>query len=102
MRGRRFFRNTLVLTGASTVMRLTGLAFQVYLTEKAGAPGVGLFLLVSSVGAFSATFPNTGARFASTRLVSEELGQKSGRGALSAVDKCLLYASAFGLASTAM
>jgi len=102
MRGRRFIRNTLVLTGVSTAMRLTGLAFQVWLTERAGASGVGLFLLAASVGAFAATFAISGSRFTVTRLVSEELGRENGRGALAAVGQCLLYAAVFGLMATAL
>ena len=91
----KFARNTAILTGASLLMRCIGLVYQVWLSGQIGAAGIGLWQLVMSVSALSATLAISGIRFTATRLVSEELGKGTGR-ADAAVRRCLLYAAAFG------
>lgn len=75
MRGRKLLYNTLLLTGASMFMRAVTVSFQVYLAGVIGPAGVGLFSLIASAQFFALTFATSGIRFATTRLVSEEIGQ---------------------------
>ena len=91
----KYARNTAILTGASLLMRCIGLVYQVWLSGRIGAAGIGLWQLVMSVSALSATLAISGIRFTATRLVSEELGKGTGR-TDAAVHRCLLYAAAFG------
>ena len=77
VKGKRLLVNTIVLTMSSLLLRSIGLIFQVFLSRKMGAVGIGLFQLVMSVDMFAATIAISGIRFTATRLVSEELG--SGR-----------------------
>lgn len=91
-----------MLTATSLLMRVVGLAFQVFLSNKIGAAGIGLFQLIMSVSMFATTFAISGIRFATTRLVSEELGAKNNSGIKKAVSRCLMYALSFGLAASFM
>lgn len=96
LRFRRLFFNTLLLTAASFLMQTVGIAFQTYLTRRIGAAGVGLFHLTMSVNAFAATVAITGVRFATMRIVSQEVGLHRGEGAKQAVRISLCYGAFFG------
>ncbi|SHH54832.1 stage V sporulation protein B [Sporobacter termitidis DSM 10068] len=98
-RGKKMLMNTILLTGTALVMRSVGMAFQVYLSNKIGAAGIGLFQLIMSVSMLAATFSISGSRFATTRLVSEELGRSNNDGVKAAVRRCLIYAFCFGMAA---
>ena len=96
-RNRTFIYNTLLLTFTAILMRVIGLLFQVFLSNKIGAAGIGLFQLIMSVGVFAQTVAISGIRFTTTRLVSEELGKDNPGGAKKAVRRCLCYAGCSGL-----
>lgn len=98
-RGKRLLINTLLLTVSAFLMRTVGMSFQVYLSNIIGASGIGLFQLIMSVSMLAATFSISGVRFATTRLVSEELGKSQHGGVKAAVHRCLLYALFFGTAA---
>ena len=91
--------NTALLTAASLLMSGVAMAFQVWLVGKIGAAGIGLYQLTLSVTGLAATFAISGVRFASTRLVSEELGLERPGGVRAAMGRCLAYGAFFGLAA---
>lgn len=99
MRKKRLLRNTALLSGSTLLMSLIGMAFQAWLAGRIGAAGIGLYQLVCSVTALAATFAISGIRFASTRLVAEELGADGGEGVRAAMRRCLGYAGLFGTAA---
>ena len=96
---RKLVYNTALLTGSSLLMSCIGMAFQVWLVGRIGSAGIGLYQLTISVTNLSATFAISGIRFASTRLVSEELGYENPAGIQGAIKRCLTYALLFGSAS---
>lgn len=98
-RVKTIFLNLLVLTATSLLLRTVGISFQVYISKKLGAEGMGLFQLLSSVYSLAITFSVSGVRYATVRLVSEELGTGKPGGALKAVRNSLVYASLFSVAS---
>ena len=102
IRRRRLIYNTALLTVSSLLMSCIGMAFQVWLVGRIGSAGIGLYQLVLSVTNLLATFAISGIRFASTRLVSEELGLENPGGIRSAMRRCLGYASFFGAAAGAI
>lgn len=53
---KRLLINTLTLAATSFLMRTVGVAFNVYLTGRLGAAGIGLFSLVTDVYAMALTF----------------------------------------------
>lgn len=99
MKKKRLIVNTALLTGSSLVMSLIGMSFQVWLAGRIGAAGIGLYQLVLSVSFLCTTFAVSGARFAATRLVSEEIGLERPRGVRAAMHRCFAYCSFFGLLS---
>jgi stage V sporulation protein B len=99
LRKKRLLKNTALLSGSTLLMSLIGIAFQAWLAGRIGAAGIGLVQLVSSVTALGATFAISGIRFASTRLVAEELGAEHGEGVPAAMRRCLAYAALFGTAA---
>ena len=49
------FYNALLLTGVNLLLRFVSTSFQVYLSGRIGAAGIGLLQLVLSVGALAIT-----------------------------------------------
>ena len=78
------------------------MVFQVWLAGRIGSAGIGLYQLVLSVTGLCATFAISGVRFASTRLVAEELGLEHPGGVRAAMGRCLAYGAFFGTASGAI
>ena len=91
--------NTALLTASSLLMQGIAMAFQVWLAGRIGSAGIGLYQLVLSVTGLCATFAISGIRFASTRLVAEELGLERPGGVRAAMGRCLGYGILFGLAA---
>ncbi len=95
-KGKKFILNTIILSLTSLFMRTVGVSFNVYISNKLGASGVGLFQLVMSVYTFAVTLASSGINLATTRLVTEELAKGSALGARMAVRRCLGYSLFFG------
>ena len=70
------FYSALMLTGVNLLLRLVGTSFQVYLSGRIGAAGVGLLQLVLSVGSLAMTAGIAGIRTATMYLTAEELGKR--------------------------
>ena len=70
------FYSALLLTGVNLLLRLVSTSFQVYISGRIGAAGVGLLQLVLSVGAMAMTAGMAGVRTATMYLTAEELGRK--------------------------
>jgi len=94
---RRFFKNTLVLSATAILMRSISLSFNLYLKNKLGADGIGLFSLVMNLFSFAVTLATGGVSLLTTRLVSEALGKEKLGEAKSAFAKCRRYALFFGV-----
>ena len=75
-----FIKNALILTASSLILRFVGIIFKVWLAQKIGSEGIGLYQLIFSVYVLAATFATSGICTAVTRLVAEELvlGTKKG------------------------
>lgn len=89
--GRLIFRHTLLLTGASVLLRLVSMLFQVYLAARIGAAGLGLVQLALSVVTFALTLALAGARVAAMNLCAQAHGRGDAAGAYGALRSCLGY-----------
>ena len=69
-------RNVGLLTAANLLMRGVGMLFQVYLTARVGAAGVGLLQLITAVQFFAMTLGTSGLRVAALTLTAEEYGYR--------------------------
>ncbi len=75
-----FIKNALVLTVTSLILRFIGIVTRIWLADKIGAEGIGLYQLTFSVYVLVATFASSGISTAVTRLCADELalGSKNG------------------------
>ena len=88
------FYSALMLTGVNLLLRFTGTAFQVFISGRIGAAGVGLLQLVLSVGGMSMTAGIAGVRTATMYLVAEELGKNRRQNTPWVLSGCMLYSIA--------
>ena len=65
---RKLVLNTALLTAAAFIMRTVDVSYNVFLTNRIGAAGIGLFQLTLTVYAMAVTFSCAGVRFGATRL----------------------------------
>lgn len=93
---KRLLINTLTLAATSFLMRTVSVTFNVYLTGRLGAAGIGLFSLVTDVYSMALTFAFAGLPLASTRLTVEDCGRKSGQGTY-IMHRCVLYGLTVGI-----
>lgn len=69
------FYSALLLTGVNLLLRLVGTSFQLYISGRIGAAGVGLLQLVMSVGGMAMIAGMAGIRTGTMYLTAEELGK---------------------------
>lgn len=84
-----------MLTGVNLLLRLVSTSFQVYISGRIGAAGVGLLQLVMSVGSLALTAGMAGIRTATMYLTAGELGRKKPRNVSHVLSACLLYSILF-------
>ena len=68
-----FIKNTAILTATSLLLRTIGIFFRVYMSNKIGAEGMGLYQLIFSIYILASTFASSGICTAVTRMVTDEL-----------------------------
>lgn len=93
---RRYFVNAILLAVVSVIMRAVSVSFNVYVSEKLGASGMGLFSLIMSVYGFAVTFATSGINLAVVRLVAENMDQTRGN-VKKIMRACLSYTLFFGI-----
>ena len=69
--------NALIIITSSLLFNTAGISFRVFLSNKIGMEGIGLFQLIFSVYMMAILFVVTGVNVAVTRLVAEEGGRVS-------------------------
>ena len=99
-----FFINGSLLTIVTLFLRTVSVAFNVYISNKIGAVAMGLFGLISTVYNFGITLATSGINLATTRLVSESLGngENNDKVLKNIVKKSIKYALFFGLLSASV
>ena len=95
-KGNKIFYDMLLLTGANFLLRLAGMSFQVYLSSRIGAAGIGLLQLVLSVAALAFTVGSAGIRTCATYLSAGELGRGNGGNLSGVLAGCCQYSLLFG------
>lgn len=90
-RKKPIFYNALLLTGVNLLLRFVGTSFQVFLSGRIGAEGIGLLQLVLSVGALSMTAGMGGIRTATMYLSAEAVGQKRSDRMTWILSGCVIY-----------
>lgn len=94
-----FAINVALLTVTTLVMRSIAVGFNVYISNKLGDAGMGLFTLVISVYGFAVTLALSGVNLAATRLTAEAVGRESDASVRAGMRRCLAYGLVFGITS---
>ena len=89
------FYSALMLTGVNLLLRFVGTSFQVYLSGRIGAAGIGLLQLVMSVGSLAMVTGIGGIRTATMYLTAAELGRKKPQNVIWVLSACFLYSICF-------
>lgn len=99
MRKESIIIGTLILTVATTVVRVVGMLFRIYLANTLGAEGIGLYQLILSIYFLMVTLATSGIRVAVSRLISEELALRNYNNAKRVLNQSVVLSLITGLAS---
>ena len=89
------FRSAMLLTIVNLLLRFVGTSFQVFLSSRIGAAGIGLLQLTMSVGSMAMVAGMGGIRTAAMYLCAGELGRKRPRNITWVLSGCFLYSVLF-------
>ncbi len=96
-----FLKNAFILTVTSLILRTVGIFFRVYLSNKIGAEGMGLYQLIVSIYVLASTFATSGISTGVTRLISEEAGRGTRRSIRRILRRAVFVSLLIGLVSAA-
>ena len=99
MKKEKIIVGTLVLTFATTIVRVVGMLFRIYLANILGAEGIGLYQLILSVYFLMVTLATSGIRIAVSRLISEELSLRNYANAKKVLSQSVMLSIFTGLVS---
>ena len=91
------FYSALLLTGVNLLLRFVGTSFQVYLSGRIGAEGIGLLQLTMSVGSMAMVAGMGGIRTSTMYLTAEELGRGRGGTIRRILSGCVAYSLIFSV-----
>lgn len=87
--------NAFILTFSTVGLGFIGTGYRVYLSNKIGAEGMGLYQLIMSVHIMTSTISISGIRVTTTRLIAEELGRNNLTNIKTILKKALVYSLFF-------
>lgn len=85
------FYSALLLTGVNLLLRMAGTTFQVYLSGRIGAAGIGLLQLTMSVSSLAMVAGVAGVRTAAMYLTAEEFGKGNRQNISQIISGCFVY-----------
>ena len=89
------FRSAILLTVVNLLLRFAGTSFQVFLSSRIGAAGIGLLQLTMSVGSLAMVAGMGGIRTATMYLAAGELGRKRPQNVVWILSGCFVYSILF-------
>lgn len=101
MKKKIFLKNAVILTVAMLLLRTTNIGYRVYLSDKIGAAGMGLFQLIFSVFILAITISVSGISLAVTRLVAEAAAENRSGCVRSIMRKCMVFSVVLSLVALA-
>lgn len=96
-----FIKNAFILTATALILRTIGIFFRIYLSNRIGAEGMGLYQLIFSVYMLATTFATSGICIAVTRLVSEQAAKSSKQTVVKILNRSLMLSTLLGLIAAA-
>ena len=94
--GNSIFYGTVLLTGSNLLLRLILMSFQVFLSGRIGAAGMGLLQLTFSLKELAFTLGSASIRTCAVYLTAESLGRGRAQDARAVLRGCFRYALALG------
>ena len=89
------FKSAILLTVVNLLLRFAGTSFQVFLSSRIGAAGIGLLQLTMSVGTLAMVAGMGGIRTAAMYLTAGELGRKQPQNVTWVLSGCFVYSILF-------
>ena len=89
------FRSAMLLTVVNLLLRFVGTSFQVFLSSRIGAAGIGLLQLTMSVGSMAMVAGMGGIRTAAMYLCAGELGKNRPQNVTWMLSGCFVYSICF-------
>ena len=99
MKRKNLLINVILLTSSTMLIGFVSMAFRVYLSNKIGAEGMGLYQLIMSINIVCQTLAISGIRVTMTRLIAEELGKGNHSLIKNIVLKGLIYTLIFSVST---
>ena len=93
-----FLKNAAIMTITAFILRGLGVFLRVYLSNKIGAEGMGLYQIILSVYMLSATFATAGVSTAAIQVVNDEMAKGTKQTVLKAFKKTLVICICWGVA----
>ncbi|MBO3445636.1 oligosaccharide flippase family protein [Clostridium sp. CCUG 7971] len=100
MKRKNLILNALILTSTTMAVGFINMGFRVYLSNKIGTEGMGLYQLLMSIYMMAATLAISGIRVTTTRLIAEELGRKNVKKIKSIMKNAIIYSLFFSSLAT--
>ncbi|MGL4912502.1 MAG: polysaccharide biosynthesis C-terminal domain-containing protein [Romboutsia sp.] len=97
MKRKKLIINALILTLTTVTLGFINTSFRVYLSNKIGAEGMGLYQLIMSIHIMTSTLAISGIRVTTTRLIAEELGRGNKSNIKNIMRKAFIYSLFFSL-----
>jgi len=94
-----FIKNAFIMTATALLLRTIGMFFRVYMSNKIGAEGMGLYQLIFSIYVLGSTFATSGICTAVTRLVTDELVTGTKKSVNAVLRKAIVLSVLIGVAS---
>ena len=86
-----------ILTASSLLTRLIGFVFRIYLSNKLGTEGIGLYQLVFSIYSLGSTIVTAGISISVCKLVSEEIARNKPGNARTVLKKAVRLSGCLGI-----
>lgn len=97
-----FFTNTVVLTLTTQLLRIIGLFYISFLSDKIGSEGIGLYQLIFSVYFLASTLATSGIGIAVSRLSAESLGKSNFKSMSNVVSRAVFISFILGMFAAAV
>lgn len=97
-----FIINVGIMTLTSCLLQLIGISFNIYISNKIGSEGVGLFSLIMSVYTFGITLSMFGINLASTKISAKQMALNNKNGAIKALFQCISLSFVIGILASSL
>ncbi len=102
MKQREFMKNAVIMTITAILLRGIGIFFRIFLSNRIGAEGMGLYQLIFSIYVLGSTFASAGISTAVARLITDELVCGTARSVKRILRRSILLSILIGVASAAI